>query len=126
MSFESVGRALLAIRLFFGITGWLAPRAAARLFGVAPEENRATALYGRLFATRELFVASTLLALAPEQRGAWLRANAAIDVADAATGAMSALRREVPVRAALLIAASALGDAYLIARVDPKGRRRRG
>ena len=121
MSFEQARRLFFAIRLFFGVTGWVAPRAMARLFGVAPEDNRATALWGRLFATRELFVASTVLALQSSQRRDWLRANAAIDVADALTGGLAAARREVPPRAAALIAFAALGDALLIARVEPEG-----
>jgi hypothetical protein len=71
-------------RAAIGIGGWLAPDLTARAFGFDPD--RADRFVTRLFAARELALATALLAAGPGQLPAVAAVGAAVDTADAISG----------------------------------------
>jgi hypothetical protein len=114
-----IARALGLARMAVGATAWLAPRQAARSFGLGEIAGEpAAALLSRLFGIRDLAVGGALLVAEdhPARRRA-LEIGVVCDVADAAA-ALIALRSGMNARAALLaggvaLAATAVGIALL-------------
>lgn len=92
--------ALGVIRALIGVTAWVAPDLTMRLFGIDPE--RSDRFVGRLFGSRELALAGTLLA-APASAVAPVAAlGAAIDAADAVAGFDERRRGNLGLQATLL------------------------
>lgn len=100
--------ALVVLRLLVGVLGFLAPRATGRLFGVDPDENPSLPFVARLFAARDVTLAVGLAGADARERDRWLTLGAATDAADAVAAGLSGLRGEIPRRAALMGAATAL------------------
>ncbi|MCB0874559.1 MAG: hypothetical protein KDB46_00030 [Solirubrobacterales bacterium] len=71
-------------RAMIGIGGWLAPDLTARAFGFDPAKGER--FVTRLFAARELALATALLAAGPTQLPAVAAVGAAVDTADVISG----------------------------------------
>lgn len=71
-------------RAMIGIGGWLAPDLTARAFGFDPTKGER--FVTRLFAARELALATALLAAGPTQLPAVAAVGAAVDTADVISG----------------------------------------
>lgn len=104
---EGARSTLAAMRLTIGTSALLAPRLAARLFALDPDENPQAVLMGRLFGVRNAAIGLTLRDGAPEERHRWLRYGVAIDVIDIAALLAAGARGAVPKRAVVLIGATA-------------------
>jgi hypothetical protein len=73
----------------------VAPRAAARLFGVDPHDNPALPYVGRLFGGRAVFMALLLLGSRGAERTRQLRAGVVVDVVDALAALAAGRRAEL-------------------------------
>lgn len=112
--------ALSALRLLVGVSSWLTPRLAGRLFGLDAKANPQSPYLARLFGARDVALAWGTMTTEGETRRRWLMAGLACDLADAAAGAAGGRRGYLPkltsalVTGVALIAAglgaSALGD----------------
>ena len=98
--FADVGRmtfsarnSLGVLRAIVGVVSLVAPSASARLFGVAPEAG--TAWITRLFGSRELVLAATLLAARSEYVSPIAAAGAGIDALDAASSVVELARGRI-------------------------------
>lgn len=80
-------------RAAIGVGGWLAPDFTARAFGFDP--GRSDRFVTRLFAARELALATALLAASPAHLPTVAAVGAAVDTADALAGLDEARRGSV-------------------------------
>lgn len=97
-------------RALIGIGGWLAPDLTARAFGFDPD--RADRFVTRLFAARELALATALLTAEPSRLPLVAGLGAAIDTADAIAGLDETRRGNV---SALTFVSGVLGAALFAA-----------
>jgi hypothetical protein len=81
------------------------------MFGLDPANNPQAAYVGRLFGARDVALAFGLGASSGAQRALWLRVGLACDLADAAAGVLAGRRGELPLSAAVLVTATAIGAA---------------
>lgn len=98
---------LATMRLTIGASALLAPKFAARLFALDPDENPQAVFLGRLFGVRNAAIGLTLRDGAPEEQQRWLSYGVAIDVLDIAALVAAYARGTLPRRALVLIGATA-------------------
>jgi hypothetical protein len=110
---EPIVQGLVGLRGAIGVGAWLAPRSSGRLFGLDPDANPQSPYLGRLFGARDAALAFGLSASSGSQRSQWLRIGIACDLADAGAGLLAGRRGELPMRAAVLVTATALVAAAL-------------
>lgn len=101
-------QALVGIRAVIGALTWLAPRLAARLFGIDAEANPQLPYVARLFAIRDLALAVGLQSSSGEARRVWVRIGMACDAADAAAGLLAGRQGELSRISTALVTAPAL------------------
>lgn len=96
-------------RIAVGVVALAHPPLAATVLGLDHEAHPQAGYVGRLFGSREIALgALTLLARGPARRPL-LAAGIAIDLADAATGAMGVRDRVVSARSGAMLIGPALG-----------------
>jgi hypothetical protein len=100
--------ALITIRAAIGALTWLAPRLAARLFGISADANPQLPYIARLFAARDLALAAGLQASEGDARRHWVRIGIACDAADAAAGVLAGRRGELSTVSTVLVTGPAL------------------
>ena len=107
-------RTLAQLRLAVGVATLVAPRLAARAFGIDPDANPALPYFARMFGAREVFMAVPFLMPAPGLDEAELAARAVpVDVADGVASLAAGLRGGLPWRAAIPATLAAAAGAYL-------------
>lgn len=118
------GRTLLGVRFVLGTTSWFTPRFFMAAIGMDPYNNPQAAYMSRLFGVRDLTLGLGLAATHGDARRLWWKLGILCDLGDAAAGAISSGRGEIPhggralflftgaglVGANLGVAALALGD----------------
>lgn len=105
--------ALAGIRAVIGVLTWLAPRLAARLFGIDPDANPQLPYVARLFAIRDLALAAGLQSSSGDALRLWVRIGMACDAADAAAGLLAGRRGELSKLSTALVTGPALGGVQL-------------
>ena len=106
-------KALAGIRAGIGVLTWLAPRLAARLFGIDPDANPQLPYVARLFAIRDLALAAGLQSSSGNALRLWVRIGMACDAADAAAGVLAGRRGELSTLSTALVTAPALAGVQL-------------
>ncbi len=106
-------KALAGIRAVIGVLTWLAPRLAARLFGIDPDANPQLPYVARLFAIRDLALAAGLQSSSGNALRLWVRIGMACDAADAAAGVLAGRRGELSKLSTALVTAPALAGVQL-------------
>ncbi len=106
-------KALAGIRAVIGVLTWLAPRLAARLFGIDPDANPQLPYVARLFAIRDLALAAGLQSSSGNALRLWVRIGMACDAADAAAGVLAGSRGELSKLSTALVTAPALAGVQL-------------
>ncbi len=101
-------KTLAGLRAVIGVLTWLAPRLAARLFGINAEANPQLPYVARLFAIRDLALAAGLQSSSGEALRLWVRIGVACDAADAAAGLLAGRRGELSKLSTVLVTAPAL------------------
>lgn len=111
---HSARTTLAGLRAAIGVGALLAPRLTVRLMGIDPDSNPATPYLARIFAARELYMASPFLMPAPGLDERELAARAVpVDAADAVAALAAGLKGYLPWRAALPGAVAGSMGAYL-------------
>lgn len=105
--------ALASIRAAIGAVTWLAPRLAARLFGINADANPQLPYVARLFAIRDLALAAGLQSSSGDALRLWVRIGMACDAADAAAGLLAGRRGELSTISTVLVTAPALAGISL-------------
>jgi hypothetical protein len=105
--------ALAGIRAAVGALTWLAPRLAARLFGIDADANPQLPYVARLFAIRDLALAAGLQSSSGDALRLWVRIGMACDAADAAAGLLAGRRGELSTLSTVLVTAPALAGISL-------------
>ncbi len=90
MNPQTARRALLALRLTLGVAAYAAPSAAARIFGIDPDESPAMDSAVRLFGARELVLGLGLLGVASTGGRKWLVLGLVADGLDVLTVSLGA------------------------------------
>jgi hypothetical protein len=106
-------KALAGIRAVIGGLTWLAPRLAARLFGIDAAANPQLPYVARLFAVRDIALAAGLQSSTGDALALWLRIGIACDAADAAAGLLAGRRGELSTLSTVLVTAPALAGISL-------------
>jgi hypothetical protein len=99
---------MAGLRISVGIGAWLAPRLAARLFGLDVAGNPQLPYIARLFGVRDIVLGVGTAASEGEAQNGWLRAGLACDAADFAAGLLARRSGEISPVTALLVSAPAL------------------
>lgn len=106
-------KALAGIRAVIGGLTWLAPRLAARLFGIDAAANPQLPYVARLFAARDVALAAGLQSSTGDALALWVRIGIACDAADAAAGLLAGRRGELSALSTVLVTAPALAGIAL-------------
>ena len=108
MSENDAVRALAGVRILIGVSSWLTPRVAGRLFGLDAKTNPQSPYLARLFGARDIALGVGALVSEGDARRQWLVAGLACDGADVAAGVAGGARGYLPKFTSLLVAATAL------------------
>jgi hypothetical protein len=100
-------------RAALGAGAYAAPRLAGRLFGVDPSANPQLPLVVRLFAVRDLALATGLQLSQPCGRRRWLQMGVLSDAGDALAAILAARDGRLSKPATLVVGAAALGGVGL-------------
>jgi hypothetical protein len=116
MQNDSAVKTLAGIRFAVGLAAWVAPRVAAKGFGLNADANPQSPYLGRLFGARDVALAVGTVQAEGESRRQWLRIGVGVDVADS-LAAIAAGRAGYlsPVSAALVFAPAVTGVALGLA-----------
>lgn len=87
-------QALTGLRLALGVTAYLRPALAARVFGIDPAESPALPGAVRLFGAREAAMGVALLGPPSAAMDRWLALGVVVDGLDVLTVALGARRRQ--------------------------------
>ena len=104
---------LVGLRLAIGLSSWLTPRVAGKLFGLDAKANPQLPYVARLFGARDVALAAGIVMSQGEPRSLWLRIGFACDLADAAAGLAAGTRGDLGPVSAALVTGTALGAAAL-------------
>jgi hypothetical protein len=109
------GNALIGVRFVLGTTSWFTPHFFMEAIGMDPHSNPQAAYMSRLFGVRDLTLGLGLLASRGDPRRVWWRLGILCDIGDAAAGAISWRRGELPAgdRTLVLFAGAGLIGASL-------------
>ena len=100
--------ALVALRSAVGVSAWLTPNLAGKLFGLDPDRNPQTAYMARLFAIRDLALAAGASGSDGPARKLWLQLGLACDAADTAAALLGRRDGTLPAFTSVLLAGTAL------------------
>ena len=110
---DTATKALLGLRLGFAASTWVAPRKTGRLFGIDADENHVAPYLGRLFGSRDAWMAAEVVLAADNgARRQLLTRHTAVDAADLVATIFGWLAGYLTGRAAAataLVAVGALG-----------------
>ncbi|CAA9513846.1 MAG: hypothetical protein AVDCRST_MAG45-2080 [uncultured Solirubrobacterales bacterium] len=106
-------QALVGLRLAIGLSSWLTPRVAGRLFGLDAKANPQLPYLARLFGARDVALGAGLVLSEGDSRAVWLQIGVACDVADAIAGLAAGRRGYLGPVSAALVTGTALGAAAL-------------
>ncbi len=110
---EQARNVLAGVASVFGVVGWVAPGALARLYGLQTERDATLPFLLRLFAARQLLLAAGVMRARPDDLDRIFDAMALMGAADAAAAVVAGARGQVPRRsAAMATATSVLIGAY--------------
>ena len=90
------GKTLLGVRFVLGTVSWFTPRFFMAAIGMDPYSNPQAAYMSRLFGVRDLTLGLGLAATDGDARRLWWRLGILCDLGDAAAGAVSSRRGELP------------------------------
>lgn len=113
MPSERVIANLVATRTAIGVSAWVAPRLAGRLFGLDVAGNPQAPYLARLFGARDAALAYGLQTTSGSSRTQWLKIGIACDLADALAGIFAGRRGELPAFTTVLVTGTALTAAGL-------------
>lgn len=111
MSSDSVVRQLSFMRLAIGVSSWLFPRLAGKLFGLDVAGNPQAPYLARLFGARDIALAVGAMQSTGAARKQWLQLGMACDVADAFAGIAGKRDGSLPTLTTILVTGTALGAA---------------
>ena len=104
---------LAGLRLAIGLSSWLTPRVAGRLFGLDARSNPQLPYLARLFGARDVALGAGIVLSEGESRSLWLQIGVACDVADAVAGVAAGSRGYLGPVSAALVTGTAVGAAAL-------------
>ncbi len=108
MSENDAVKALAGVRILIGVSSWLTPRVAGRLFGLDAKSNPQSPYLARLFGVRDIALGIGALASEGDARRLWLVAGLACDGADAVAGVAGGARGYLPKFTSVLVTGTAL------------------
>lgn len=108
MSEGDAVKALAGVRIVIGVSSWLTPRVAGRLFGLDAKANPQSPYLARLFGVRDIALGLGVLASEGDARRRMLVAGMACDGADALAGVAGGARGYLPKFTSLLVTGVAL------------------
>ena len=108
MSENDAVKALAGVRVLIGVSSWLTPRVAGRLFGLDAKANPQSPYLARLFGVRDIALGAGALMSEGDARRQWLVAGLACDGADALAGVAGGARGYLPKFTSLLVTGTAL------------------
>jgi len=116
-------RNLVVLRIVVGLSSWLTPRLAGKLFGLDPDGNPQAPYLARLFGVRDIVLGVGALQSSGAAQKQWLQLGIACDVADTAASFLAGRNGTLPKSAAVMtgvaaVAATAMGLAALQAVPD--------
>ncbi len=103
----------MGLRLAIGLSSWLTPRVAGRIFGLDARANPQLPYLARLFGARDVALAAGTVLSEGQSRSVWLQIGVACDVADALAGLAAGSRGYLGPVSAALVTGTALGAAAL-------------
>jgi len=109
----STGRALIGARTALGVSTLLAPRLAAKVFFLDPDDNPQLPVLARMWGIRNLSLVAGMYAATGANRAQWWRLQVAVDALDFLVISAEWRRGAVPGTAAGLMASTALAAATL-------------
>jgi len=110
---KSALSALVGLRLAVGVTSWLTPRPAGKLFGLDVSANQQAPYLARLFGARDIALAWGTFSSEGDVRRQWLVAGLACDAADALAGIAGARGGYLPKLTSVLVTGTALSAVAL-------------
>jgi uncharacterized protein DUF4267 len=113
MNPESALRQLAGLRVIIGLAALLAPRLAARLFGLDPDANPQAAYLGRLFGVRDVALGVGALASNGAARRNWVLLGIGVDATDAVSAGLAGRDGSVTTFTAAKLAVPAVAAAAL-------------
>jgi hypothetical protein len=113
MDRDAAIKSLVGLRMAIGVSAWLTPRVAGKLFGLDVSGNPQAPYLARLFGIRDFALAWGAMNSEGEAQRRWLTAGLACDVADSAAGVAGASGRYLPPITAVLVTGTALSAAAL-------------
>lgn len=113
MNQKSALNALVGLRLAVGVTSWMTPRPAGKLFGLDVAANPQAPYLARLFGVRDIALAWGALSSEGDARRQWLVAGLACDAADALAGLAGAGGGYLPKLTSVLVTGTALSAVAL-------------
>ena len=108
MSSEQSVRNLAVLRLVIGVSAWLFPGLAGRLFGLDPAGNPQAPYLSRLFGVRDVALGLGALQSSGEARQRWLQLGVLCDAADTAAAGLGRRGGYLSTPAAVLVGAPAV------------------
>lgn len=108
MSSDSVVRQISFMRIAIGVSSWLFPRLAGRLFGLDTAGNPQAPYLARLFGIRDIAFGIGALRSAGAARRQWLQLGMACDVADALAGVAGRRDGSLPKLTTVLVTGTAV------------------
>ncbi|TMK39398.1 MAG: hypothetical protein E6G56_11165 [Actinobacteria bacterium] len=116
-------KGLAGLRVVIGVTAWLFPKLAGRLFGLDPGGNPQAPYLARLFGVRDVALGLGALGTEGEARRRWLMAGLGCDLADAAAGMAGGRRGYLSPLTTVMVTGTALAAAGLGAKALSPGER---
>jgi hypothetical protein len=108
MSSDSAVRQISFMRLAIGVSAWLFPRLAGRLFGLDTAGNPQAPYLARLFGARDVALGLGALQSTGAARKQWLQLAMACDVADVFAGLAGKRDGSLPAVTAVLVTGTAV------------------
>ena len=105
---DSAVRQISIMRIAIGVSSWLFPRLAGRLFGLDTAGNPQAPYLARLFGVRDIAFGIGALQSSGAARKQWLQLGMACDVADALAGIAGKRDGSLPAVTSVLVTGTAL------------------
>ena len=108
MSSDSAVKQISMMRIAIGVSSWLFPRLAGRLFGLDTVNNPQAPYLARLFGARDMALGIGALTTEGESRRRWVLLGAFCDLLDAGAGIMGGREGYLSTGSSVLVTAPAV------------------